>query len=611
MFNQSKNSDRLYFLISLSIAFYYGICFYYFVFSQEYIVQDDVRQHIVWLQRFSDPELFSQDIIAEYFYSLAPLGFKTLYVSLAKIGIEPLLLAKLLPPLLGIVTTIYTYRFTLKILPVPLAGCLSSLFINQLIWLNDDLVSATHRAFIYPLFAAFLYYLADKKIIPCLVIMLLQGLFYPHILLIEMIVLSIRLLSFKNIHSSIVRTKINVQQNIFSFRVKKIHYRLPKTALTALTALTVLTVDSFKITKKIEPYVWWIGGLIVTAIALYPITQKPPELATTVTAVQMQQMPEFNPGGRSVFFSDRWFQYWFAGSSGLSLPLFPTVVWLGVALPWMLKLKLSINKSVTNKVNILLQVTVTSFIMFAAAHILLPKLHLPSRYTYHTLRFILAISTGIVLTVLWDLTKRWLRQKKRFNLADKIKMMLVAIMAIAVIIVPAIPFVFTNWFQNWRIGTAPEIYQYLARQPKDTLVASLSEEANNIPAFSQRSILVGREFAMAYHPSYHAQVRQRAVDLLQAQYSQDIAEVRSFITRYGIDYWLIDRNAFQPEYLRSIDWLVNSSWKEETNKIIRQSKISSDYLLSELIPSCSIVSTTSLDLLESNCILDFRQSQHE
>lgn len=566
--NNTKQRQEyyLYLSISLLITLYYGIYFYYFVFTQKYIVQDDVRQHIVWLQRFVDPELFKQDIISEYFYDLAPLGFKSLYIWIAQIGISPLLLAKILPPILALITTIYTYLFTLQILPLPIAGGLSSLFINQLIWLNDDLVSATHRAFIYPLFAIFLYYLAKKKIILCLIIMLLQGLFYPHILLIEMVILTIRLLI--------------INQIFF-----------------------------IKFTKKKQPHIWWIAGLIITAIALYPITQKPPELATTITAQQMQQMPEFNLGGRSVFFGGGWFKYWFAGSSGLSLPLFPTVVWLGIALPWLLKTKLPTIKLITHKIDILKQVIIASLTMFWLAHILLPKLHLPSRYTYHSLRFMLAISAGIVVAVLLDLIKQYFKHKKQFNILEKAKISIACLLAIAIIIFPAIPYVFTNWFQNWKVGTEPEIYQYLAQQPKDILVASLSEEANNIPAFSQRSILVGREFAMAYHPTYHNQIKQRTVDLLQAQYSFNINIVQFFIEKYGVDYWLLDSNAFDPQYIKEKDWLVNSSWAKDTNQVIEKLEMGSDFILEDLISSCSVVSTADLNLLESNCILQSSKNE--
>lgn len=342
----------------------------------------------------------------------------------------------------------------------------------------------------------------------------------------------------------------------------------------------------------------------MTAIALYPMSQKPPELATTVTALQMRQMPEFNLGGRSPFFAVGWLKYWFAGSSGLTLPLFPTLVWSGLALPWLLNKKLPITKLVTKKISILTQVIIASLLMFILAHILLPKLHLPSRYTYHTIQFVLAISTGIVLTIWLDIGQRWLKNKQQFNLLEKTKIALVTLFALTTVIFPAIPYVSINWFQDWRVGTATEIYQYLAQQPKDILVASLSTEVNNIPAFSQRSILVGDEFALAYHPAYYNQIKQRTIDLLQAQYSPELKVLQSFIRQYNVDYLLLDHNAFTAQYLLAKNWLINSSWKEETQQAIAQLKSEYSPALREINPSCSVISTKTLNLLESSCILE-------
>jgi len=528
-------------------------------------VQDDARQHVVWLQRFVDSELFSQDIIADYFQSLAPIGYKILYFLFAKVGIEPILLARILPPILGIITTIYIYLFILEILPIGICGFFSSLFINQLIWLNDDLVSATPRAFVYPLFAAFLYYLAKNRLITCLVLMLLQGLFYPQLLLIEMTILSVKLLN------------------------KNSKYLI-------------------KLTSKKQLYIWWISGFIVSAIALYPVTQKPPELATVVTAQQMQQMPEFNPDGRSPFFGGGWFNYWFAGSSGLDLPLFPPIVWASIVLPWLLKTKFPVIKLITNKIDILKQVTVASLGMFALAHILLPRLHLPSRYTYHSLRFVMAIATGIVITTLFNLGKNWfsnkIKARKSFNLSDKIKITLITLFSLIVIIFPAVPHVFINWFQNWRVGTAPEIYEYLAQQPKDIMVASLSKEVNTIPAFAQRSILIGEEFALAYHPSYYSQVEERAIALIQAQYTSDIKVLKSFIKQYDIDYLLLDKVAFTSDYSLDQDWLINSSWSDVTRNAIADLESEVSPVLVKFIEFCSVVTTKDLDLLDTTCIFE-------
>jgi len=80
-------------------------------------------------------------------------------------GINPLLLNKLLPPVLGVLTTGYCFGVCLEMLPLPGAGFTATLLLNQIIWMKDDLVSATPRAFAYPLFLAFLYYLLRRSLL--------------------------------------------------------------------------------------------------------------------------------------------------------------------------------------------------------------------------------------------------------------------------------------------------------------------------------------------------------------------------------------------------------------------------------------------------------------
>lgn len=554
--NADKHGWIVWLGLSVLFALYFAVVSLGYAFSHDYIVQDDVRIHIVWLQRFKYPELFENDFLADYFIHFVPLGFKVIYWLGAKIGIEPLVLAKILPTILGLVTAIYVYFISLKILPKHFCAFLSSLFITQLIWLNDDLISATPRAFVYPLFAAFLYYLVTDNLFLCLLSMFVLGLFYPQVLLVEIAILTIRLVERKRF---------------------------------------------VRLTKKTRLYRWWILGLIVGAIALFPYTQKTSQWSM-ITAIDMQQLPEFQLNGRTYFYGGGWLRFLFAGDSGLCLPKFPPIVWLGFTLPWCLQ-KQKIAKLVTD-INILWQVTIASLSMFVVAHLLLLKIHLPSRYTYHTLRFVLAIASAIVITILLDYALTWLRNKEHFQLRDKIAISLVTIFAINVVIFPMIPHVFINWFQNWRVGESPAIYQYLVQQPKDIMVASLSNDANNIPAFAHRSILVSEEFAFPYHPYYHREIQQRAEDLIEAQYSIDRETLLSFIDRYEIDYLLLDKTAFTPEYLQTKNWLLYSSWQNTTKKALEQLKTKDNFVLPPIVKSCSVIATQKANLLDTKCISD-------
>ena len=117
-----------------------------------YVIQDDARQHIFWMLRFQDPGLFPNDLIADYFQSVAPTGYKFLYWSFNQIGIEPIALSKIVPSFLGLALTSYCFALTLEILPLPFTGFVASLLLNQNLWLQDGLVSGTPKAFALPLF---------------------------------------------------------------------------------------------------------------------------------------------------------------------------------------------------------------------------------------------------------------------------------------------------------------------------------------------------------------------------------------------------------------------------------------------------------------------------
>ena len=144
------------FFLSLLFAAICGVLGLKQALHGEYVVQDDARQHVFWMARFVDPDLFPHDLIADYFQSAAPYGYTALYRLMAEIGLDPLLFSKLLPMGLGLIVTGYCFGLALQIFPAPLCGFLASVLLNQNLWMRNDLSSGTPRAFAYPLLLAFL-----------------------------------------------------------------------------------------------------------------------------------------------------------------------------------------------------------------------------------------------------------------------------------------------------------------------------------------------------------------------------------------------------------------------------------------------------------------------
>ncbi len=541
-------------VLSLLVPIYFAGLTWLYQLNHAYIVQDDARQHIVFLQRLLDPIAFPDDLIANYFTAVAPAGYKALYGAAAKLGLSPLSFAQLLPVILSLVSTYFLYQVAIGLWPVALNGVLTTLIFNQQIWLNDDLVSATPRAFVYPIFIAFLHYLLRGSLLPCLLTLLLQGLFFPQLLLVQVLILGLRLVW---------------------------------PSATGLTRRDLL----------------WLGaGLLVAGSVLLPYALSASAFGSVITAAQMRTMPEYGPGGRNEYFGVGALAFWLQGNSGLRIPVFPTLVLAGFGLPL---LRLGQARRV------LAQLGLASLLLYGLAHLLLLRLHFPSRYTYHTFVIGLSIAAGIVLS--WGLAQGWQWLEPRLGHLkgrERLALGLTALVAAVVIAVPAVPALFVK-FQGWVIGDQVELYDYLKQDAlkQDALgqqvpkprIASLAEAANSLPAFTGASVLVGREFALPHHPSYYQQFIQRTADLIQAQYSSQPDQLDRFIQTYRIDYMLLDRNAFTPGYLQSQDWLFNSGLRQTVISTI-QSSLSKPPLLLTLMPACEAVSTAQTVLLDAACL---------
>lgn len=583
---RKRNSQRLFWLLlSLIVPLYFGLISLHHAVTQAFMVQDDARLHIVWLQQFVDPDLFANDLIAQYYQTIQAAGFQALYWGMAKLGIEPLILAKLLPTGLALITTGYLFHLTLHLLPHPACAFLTTLLLNQNIWLKDDLISATPRAFIYPLFAAFLYYLVRRSAWGCWITIGLMGLFYPQLVLVELGILTLRLLP------TMIQAA-SISSNLEGEMAGPIGSEPP--------ALTENERRQFR-RSAMQQLRLWLVAIGVAVLVMLPFQQHVAhEFGSLLSAAQMQQMPEFGPNGRREYFGVDPVSFMFRGASGVRLPLFPPILWVGVALPFVLHLRL-VRVQVSSELKLLAEIVLASLVLFLLAHLLFPKLYLPSRYTFYSLRVVMALAAGIVLFWVVAAASRAWRSQVHRSLKHKIIAGLALSFLAAVVTVPAIPALFLSG-QGWVIGEQPNIYRFFAAQPKATLIASLAAETDNIPAFTQRSVLVSRELALAYHPGFYNVMQQRIVDLVKALYSSNLAETQAVLQQYGIDFLLLERQFANPDYLTQQDWLIHSSFQPVILDTVSRLKQGAIPALSRVIDRCTALSEDNLIILKAACI---------
>lgn len=561
------NRQRWAFWLGLSLAFaaVCGLLGLKQGFSGEWIVQDDARQHVFWMLRFIDPKLFPNDLIANYFQSVAPVGYTNLYRLAAAFGINPPLFNKLLPPIIGLIATFYCFLLCRQIFPVPVAGFIASLLFNQSVWLKDDVISATPRAFCYPLLLAFLYYLAKRSLLPCLGAIALLGIFYPQCVFICAGMLLLQ---------------------IFRWQGRSLCF-----------------------SRNLDDYYFCMMGLGVSVAIMLPYALHVSEYGPVISLEQARQLPDFYPQGRAAFFKDSNWEYWFDGGRSGMFPksLFtPVTMVFGLFLPFLrlFPQQFPLQKQITTKIGILLQLLVASVTMFFLAHAVLFKLHLPSRYTAYSFRIILSITSAIVLTIILDKLLYIISKKiSSLNWQQLIQkaLALLAIGAIATGVIFYPSFVKTFPITKYKTGETPTLYQFFQQQPKDITIASLTADTDNIPTFAQRSILVSSEYAIPYHTGYYFPFRQRVVDLIQAQYSIDLAEITKFIRKYGIDFWIVEESSFVPEYIEDNRWLSqHQPVAQEAVENLRQQKVP---LLTSFKDSCSVWQDYKFTVISTSCIL--------
>jgi len=550
--------------IAILFSLIYSFLAWQQAFGSEYVVQDDARQHVFWMRRWLDSELFPNDVIADYFQSVAPWGYRLVYTVPASMGIDPIFISKLIPSILGIATTYYCFWLTLELLPIPLSGFVTSLLLNQNLWLQDGLVSGTPKAFAIPLLIAFLYYYLRNSLVGTSITILFLGLFYP---------------SFVFLCSGLLLLRL-FRKSDFALLLKK---------------------------QISTNYYLCLAGLIVAFLVLLPYAISSSEFAPTISAKQALLLPDFALNGRSSFFNDtsHW-DFWFnGGRSGLRVTsaLMPPLTYLGILLPVILRLKLTfpLAQQVNPKIKILHHLLLVSVVMFLVAHIFLFTLHLPSRYTQNSFRIVLAIAGGISTTIIaHSLVIAILpRLTQNYQLKKILARLLVILLGTLLIVSPHLNsnFIWTQYEQ----GNVPELYTYLQQQPKDTLIASLTYEADNLPTFAQRSILVSKEYAIPYHTGYYFPFRQKAVDLIAASYSEDLAMVQRLIRQYQIDYFLIEDSSFTSEYIANNDWIMqHQKVAQNAIKNLQQNK---EIALQKVQSSCSVFNSKSFHLISGQCIL--------
>jgi hypothetical protein len=549
------------FVLSLAYAFYCSYLWTWRAFKNQYVIQSDARQVVTWMLRFTDPDLFKNDLIANYYLSANTDGFTLLYRAMAELGVDPITLSKILPMIIGLAATVYCFALFINILPVPAGAFISCLLLNQHLWTDDAVPSATPRAFLYPLFLAFLFYLVRRRFVGTLVTIALEGLFYPPIMFISAGVLVLSLIGWSD--------------------------------------------GRFRFSKERRDYLLCAAAIAVAVIIMSIYTSRSSEFGPRITRREALSLPASFAGKRLDFLHNPAFTYWITDSqSGLySHSVFPPFgLFAGLGLPALLLLRrrFALASRVTAGIKLLPRTLASAIFMFFAAHLLLFKLYLPSRYTAHTFPIVLSLAAGVAFTLIMDgvLGQADLSQKPDVKTREMFALVTIVLIAGLLFLYPSFLRRFPK--RSLAIGMQPDLYRFLSEQPKDSLIATLSLEANNLPSFARRSVLAAPHFSNPYQAKYYLEVNQRYADLIEATYTPDREQLRNFINRYGVDLILLERATFTREYVTNHP--VVKRFKPQADEITDHFDAGITPALSDLMKDCTVFESKEFTLARADCI---------
>lgn len=542
---------------------------YHGVFTGQYqgqIFNDDVRIYF-WLERFLDPDLFPNDLIADYFQAVTPVGYTFVFSLLAKLGIKPLFVMQVIPLFIVLFSSAYIFLLSLEILPIMTFGFLTAI----LSWVSFFPSDPLPRSSFLAIFPAFLYYLTRGALLPCLGTIILQGLFYTPFLFLLMGILIIRLFQWKR--------------------------------------------GKFTVSSNRQDYIICLTSILVAAIPLIVYVLSSQRYLPVISGSEAIQMPEFwYPDGRVPYYSDKILDtYIFGWQSGLKpgkLLKSPTQIGsLSFCLPFLLYFSSTFSLATKLKKNVvvLVHIILVSLGLNLLAHLVFLKLFYPNRYTRYPLTFVVVLASCLSLFILFEASWRWFSHHEQFPMMTK-----KAAVVIMTTLLGGYCLLYPLHLLSQKLPRVhyhlPDLEMFFAKQPKNIMIASLeSLPANNLPTFSQRSVLTAIEFALPYHLKYYTLLKQKTIDLINAHYTDDFSQLKKFIEQYKVDFFVVRESTFSPKFLKVNGWFKN--WKDIAQEITKHQEEGKVPSLLQLSQICADFQSEDWLIVSSQCILAQSDSQ--
>lgn len=484
-------------LLALACSLFLAISAQWPGLTNPFVVNDDVRQQLYWMQRWANPQLYPSDLLGDYSKCYVPWGVQGLY-RLGSLFIDPLYFSKLVA--VALLTSLGGLVFLVaqRIRGTHLAW-LSLAAFGLMPAFVDNISGGLARAFAAPLLVLFLYAQLVRSRPFTVVALLMQSLFIPYIL------------------------PICVGASALQYFAWKGRLVPAPPVLHSLKDL-LLTIGALGLV------LWWQSGMTMAGFGPLP------------WGAEIIGRPEFGEGGRFAILPVPSVLWELFGRPWSALAPFREAGVIGGASCTLLLLTLmalGASRLDWRDVKGLIWapgfLLVSSLLLFFAAKIMLLKLFIPSRYLEYTANILYCfVIPFLLLPVVLPFIKRCS------------KPLTIAILGMALVLGAIRQYGRELYdYSAWR-----PLCGFVQSTPTDSLFAGYPELMDNVLTFGQRNVFASFELAHPWSGGYWAVLGPRIDKMLRAYYGSNPSDIRRFCAQEGIDYFVVDRRHFEPKFMR-------------------------------------------------------------
>ncbi|MDD5609965.1 MAG: hypothetical protein PHH69_00280 [Candidatus Omnitrophica bacterium] len=317
--------------------------------TSKYIIHDDVVQYVPPIYALHkgalNDALLDNDLMLKYMVIKDSPGHLYLYY-IFSFFIDPLALSKVLPFILAPLGAVLLFLIGKKLKNTTVGFFSSFIFLFYIwtLWFGGFLAGGYAKAFAFPIFFFFLYFLLSKNQIGCLAVLIMQILFYPPVAVISLMIYLFDLLEKKG----------NAKKEILFFIISS----------------------------------------LVCFILAYLIYKRPNDfLGPEVSLSEMLRMPEFGPFGRDPLFGSGILNF-LKSEDMSSIFLSPVMPYLSACF---LIAAFYLGKKLFRLPAIIFHIFITGIIAFLLAYIFLFFLFFPGRYLEYTLPIFLILVSAFAI----------------------------------------------------------------------------------------------------------------------------------------------------------------------------------------------------------------------